>query len=108
MTWYPQGVVAAGSPILERLRRQLGDASELYCCSAGNLAHRPARAHIDEEHKVIFDAAVADLAVSLLSQHLETTARHVEAIVSGEDAKPSPLDTIAADGPGPGGGAPVR
>ena len=57
---------------------------------------------------MIFDAVVADLAVSLLSQHLETTARHVEAIAREEDAEPSPLDTIAADGPGPGGGAQVR
>ena len=58
---------------------------------------------------MIFDAVVADLAVSLLSQHLETTARrHVEAIAHEEDAEPSPLDTIAADGPGPGGGTQVR
>jgi hypothetical protein len=67
----------------------------LYCCSAGNLPHHPARAHIDEEHMVIFDAAVADLAVSLLSQHLETTARHLEAIVSVKDVDPSALDAIA-------------
>jgi hypothetical protein len=83
----------------------------LYCCSAGNLPHHPARAHIDEEHKVIFDAALAreaGLAVDLLSQHLETKARHLELIAREEDAEPSPLDTIAADGPGPGGGAPVR
>jgi hypothetical protein len=25
----------------------------------GNLPHQPTRAHIDEEHKVIFDAALA-------------------------------------------------
>ena len=86
------------SPILERLRRQLGDASELYCYWAGNLPHHPTRAHIDEEHKVIFDAALArdaDLVVDLLSQHLETTARHLEAIAPEEDAEPSALDTIA-------------
>ena len=80
----------------------------MYCCSAGNLAHRPARAQIDEEHKVIFDAVVADLAVSLLSQHLETTARHVEAIAREEDAEPSPSTRLLTDGPGPGGGAQVR
>ena len=60
---------------------------------------------------MIFDAALArdaDLAVDLLTQHLETTARHLEAIAPEEDAEPSPLDTIAADGPGPGGAAPGR
>ena len=59
---------------------------------------------------MIFDAAVArdaDLAVFLLTQHLGTTARHLE-VIAREDAEPSALDTIAADGPGPGGAAPVR
>jgi DNA-binding GntR family transcriptional regulator len=65
----------------------------LYRCWACNLAHHPTRAHIDE-HKVIFDAAPARDA-DLLSQHLETTGRHLEAIVSDVDAEPSPLDTSA-------------
>ena len=60
---------------------------------------------------MIFDAAVArdaDLAVFLLTQHLGTTARHLEVIAREEDAEPSALDTIVADGPGRGGAAPVR
>lgn len=90
--------VAAGSPILERLRRHLYDASALYRYWAGNVPHHPTRAHIDEEHKVIFDAALArdaDPVVDLLTRHLETTARHLEAIAPEEDAEPSALDTIA-------------
>jgi len=74
---------AAGSPILERHRRQLYEASELYRMWASNLPHHPHRAHVDEEHKAIFDAALgrdADLAVDLLTQHLQTTARHLESI----------------------------
>ena len=50
---------AAGSPVLERVRRQLYDASELYRYWAGNLPHHPARAHVADEHKAIFDAALA-------------------------------------------------
>ena len=76
---------AAGSPVLERLRRQLYDASELYRYWAGNLPHHPARAHVADEHKAIFDAALAreaDLAVDLLTQHLEATARNLEAIAA--------------------------
>ena len=75
---------AAGSPVLERLRRQLYDASELYRYWAGTLPH-PARAHVADEHKAIFDAALAreaDLAVDLLTQHLEATARNLEAIAA--------------------------
>jgi DNA-binding GntR family transcriptional regulator len=45
---------AAGSPILERLRRQLYDASELYRYWAGNLPHHPTRPHVADEHKAIF------------------------------------------------------
>jgi DNA-binding GntR family transcriptional regulator len=74
---------AAGSPILERLRRQLYDASELYRMWSGNLPDHPARVHVADEHTAIFDAALtrdADLAVDRLTQHLETTARHLEAI----------------------------
>ena len=44
---------------------------------------------------MIFDAAVADLAVSRLSQHVETTARHLEAIAPDEVAELSALDTTA-------------
>lgn len=74
---------AAGSPILERLRRQLYEGSELYRMWSSNLPHHPHRAHVDEEHKAIFEAALgrdADLAVDLLTQHLQTTARHLESI----------------------------
>jgi GntR family transcriptional regulator, carbon starvation induced regulator len=76
---------AAGSPVLERLRRQLYDASELYRYWSGNLPQHPARAHVADEHKAIFDAALAReaaLAVDLLTQHLEATARNLEAIAA--------------------------
>ena len=76
---------AAGSPVLERIRRQLYDASELYRYWSGNLPQHPARAHVADEHKAIFDAALArdaDLAVDLLTQHLEATARNLEAIAA--------------------------
>lgn len=78
----------AGSPVLERLRRQLYDASELYRYWSGNLPNRPTRAHVPDEHKAIFDAALArdaDLAVDVLTQHLEATARHLEVIASEVD-----------------------
>lgn len=74
---------AAGSPILERLRRQLYDASELYRYWSGSLPNRPARTHVDDEHRAIFDAALArdaQRSVELLTLHLETTARHLAAI----------------------------
>ena len=74
---------AAGSPILERVRRQLYDAAELYRMWSSSLPHHPSRSHVDQEHKSICDAALsrdADLAIDLLTQHLETTARHLEAI----------------------------
>ena len=83
--------------------------SELYRSWEGHLPHLPTRARIDEEHKVNFYAALArdaDLTVDLLTQHRETTARHLEAIAPEDDAEPSALDTIA-DGPRPGGAAPV-
>ena len=73
----------AGSPILERVRRQLYDAAELYRMWSSSLPHHPTRAHVGQEHKSICDAALtrdADLAIDLLTQHLETTARHLEAI----------------------------
>jgi len=89
----------AGSPILERLRRQLYDASELYRYWVGNLPHHPTRPHVGDEHKAIFDAALgrdADRAVDLLTQHLETTARHLEAIAPDVDAtEPPPMNAVA-------------
>ena len=74
---------AAGSPILERLRRQLYDAAELYRMWSSNLPQHPTREHVDDEHRAIFDAALArdaDRAVNLMTRHLETTAHHLEAI----------------------------
>ena len=73
----------AGSPILERLRRQLYDAAELYRMWASNLPHHPNREQVNDEHRAIFEAALtrdADRAVDLLTRHLETTAHHLEAI----------------------------
>ncbi|HZQ59684.1 MAG TPA: GntR family transcriptional regulator [Acidimicrobiales bacterium] len=73
----------AGSPILERLRRQLYDASELYRYWVGNLPHHPTGRDVAEEHRAVCDAAMArdaDLAVELLTRHLETTARDLEAV----------------------------
>jgi len=81
---------AAGSPILERLRRQLYDASELYRYWAGSLPNHPVRDHVDDEHRAIFDAALArdaDRAVDLLTMHLETTAQHLSAIAPVVDAE---------------------
>ena len=92
---------AAGSPVLERLRRQLYDASELYRYWAGNLPHHPARAHVADEHKAIFDAALAreaDLAVDLLTQHLEATARNLEAIAADVGTTdPKDVDAVVED-----------
>jgi hypothetical protein len=71
---------------------------------ACNLAHHPTRTHIDEEHKVIFDATLAgeaELAVDLLSQHLEMSAP-----MSMPNRRRS--TRLPADGPGPGGAAPGR
>ena len=39
--------------------------------------------HVADEHKAIFEAALAqdaDMAVVLMTRHLETTARHLEAV----------------------------
>ena len=66
---------AAGSPILERLRRQLYDAAELYRMWSSNLPQHPTREHVDDEHRAIFEAALArdaDRAVELVTRHLET------------------------------------
>ena len=89
---------AAGSPILERLRRQLYDAAELYRMWSSNLPHHPTRDHVGGEHTAIFDATLArdaDRAVDLLTQHLETTARHLEAVAPGVDAEGSPVNAAA-------------
>jgi DNA-binding GntR family transcriptional regulator len=87
---------AAGSPVLERLRRQLYDASELYRYWSGNLPNRAPRAHVHDEHRAIFDAALArdaELAVDLLARHLEATARHLEAVAS--DVDPADLEAVS-------------
>jgi DNA-binding GntR family transcriptional regulator len=89
---------AAGSPVLERLRRQLYDASELYRYWSGNLPRHPTREHIGDEHKAICDAALArdvDRAVALLTQHLETTAHHLEVLAPDLDA-----DSLSISGVG--------
>jgi DNA-binding GntR family transcriptional regulator len=102
---------AAGSPVLERLRRQLYDASELYRYWAGVLPHHPTRVYVADEHKAVFDAALArdaDLAVDLLTQHLETTARNLEAIAPDVDAEPPALGPRRTDSNRPGTTAPVR
>ena len=98
---------AASSPVLERLRRQLYDASELYRYWAGNLPHHPVRAHVADVHKAIFDAALAreaDLAIDLMTQHLEATARNLEpsprtsARPTGRTSTPSSTDWLSASG----------
>jgi hypothetical protein len=57
---------------------------------------------------VILDAALAhdaDVVVDLLTQHLETTARRLEAIAPEEDAYRRRSTRLPADGPGPGDAA---
>jgi GntR family transcriptional regulator, carbon starvation induced regulator len=86
---------ASGSPILERLRRQLYDAAELYRMWSSNLPRHPTRPQVADEHKAIFEAALArdtDLAVDVMTQHLETTARNLEAIAPHADP---PADAVA-------------
>jgi DNA-binding GntR family transcriptional regulator len=81
----------ADSPILERVRRQLYDSAELYRMWSSNLPHHPTREHVDDEHRAIFEAALArdaDRAVELVTRHLETTARHLEAIAPDVDMAP--------------------
>jgi GntR family carbon starvation induced transcriptional regulator len=83
---------ACGSPILERLRHQLYDAAELYRMWSSNLPSHQARPDVADEHKAIFDAALArdaDGAVALMTQHLETTARQLEAIAPVADTADS-------------------
>jgi GntR family transcriptional regulator, carbon starvation induced regulator len=80
---------SSGSPILERLRHQLYDAAELYRMWSSNLPRHPTRPHVADEHKAIFEAALArdaELAVDLMTQHLETTARHLEAVAPADPA----------------------
>jgi DNA-binding GntR family transcriptional regulator len=50
--------------------------------------HDSTRPHVADDHKAIFEAALArdaDLAVDLMTQHLETTARHLEAVAPSAD-----------------------
>ena len=84
-------IAPAHNPIFERLRRQLYDAAELYRMWSSNLPHHPTREHVDDEHRAIFEAALArdaDRAVDLVTRHLETTAHHVEAIAPDVDLVP--------------------
>jgi DNA-binding GntR family transcriptional regulator len=81
---------AAGSPTLERVRRQLFDASELYRYWSATLPGpaRPVRGGAADEHHEICDAALArdaDRAVDLLTAHLEATAQQLEAIAASVD-----------------------
>lgn len=91
---------ASGSPVLERLRGQLYDASELYRYWSGNLPQHRRRPPADDEHRQILEAALArdaDLAVELLTRHLETTARALEAIAADVDTDGSPEFDVVAD-----------
>jgi DNA-binding GntR family transcriptional regulator len=81
---------AAGSPTLERIRRQLFDASELYRYWSATLPPTTAhtvRRHTDEEHREICDAALArdaDRAVELVTAHLNATALQLETTTAAE------------------------
>ena len=78
----------AGSPILERLRRQLYDASELYRYWSSSLPHHPTGRHVAEEHTAVFEAALArdaDRALDLLTGHLQATARDLEIVAGAID-----------------------
>lgn len=91
---------AAGSPVLERVRGQLYDASELYRYWSASLPHRGGRAHVADEHKAILDAALgrdADLAVDLVTRHLRATADQMEAIATDMDAGEAPMLDAVAD-----------
>jgi DNA-binding GntR family transcriptional regulator len=56
---------------------------------------------VADEHKAIFDAALAreaDLAVDLLTQHLEATARNLEAIAADVGTTdPKDVDAVVED-----------
>jgi DNA-binding GntR family transcriptional regulator len=90
---------AAGSPVLERVRRQLYDASELYRYWSASLPHRVGRNNVADEHKAILDAALdrdVDLAVDLVTRHLQATADEMEAIAADMGVGDAPmLDAIA-------------
>ena len=82
----PRSLRRAGSPVLERLRRQLYDASELYRYWAGKPAASPRRARTSptstRRSSTPRSPRDADLAVDLVTQHLEATARNLEAIAA--------------------------
>jgi len=74
---------AGGSPTLERVRRQLFDASELYRYWSATLPARTVRGSAADEHREICDAALArdtERAVELLTAHLNATAQQLEAV----------------------------
>jgi DNA-binding GntR family transcriptional regulator len=79
---------AAGSPTLERIRRQLFDASELYRYWSATLPAPTVRNNAADEHREICDAALArdpDRAVELMAAHLDATARQLEAAMAAAD-----------------------
>ncbi len=80
---------AAGSPTLERIRRQLFDASELYRYWSATLPARTVtvRRNADDEHRDICEAALArdaDRAVELMTAHLNATALQLETLAAAE------------------------
>jgi DNA-binding GntR family transcriptional regulator len=81
---------AAGSPTLERIRRQLFDASELYRYWSATLPARTVstvRRRAGDEHRDICEAALArdaDRAVELMTAHLSATARQLETTAAVE------------------------
>ena len=85
----------AGSVTLERIRRQLFDASELYRYWSATLPTRTVHRNVAEEHRQICEAALArdaDRAVELMTAHLDLTARQLEAVM---DATEPNRDAIA-------------
>jgi GntR family transcriptional regulator, carbon starvation induced regulator len=91
---------AAGSPVLERVRRQLYDASELYRYWSGTLPHRVGRSNVEDEHKAILDAALArqtDVAVDLVTRHLQATADELETVAADIDGGDASMVDTAAD-----------
>jgi GntR family transcriptional regulator, carbon starvation induced regulator len=79
---------AAGRLTLERVRRQLFDASELYRFWSATLPTRPVERSTADEHRAICDAALAgdsERAVELLSAHLNLTAERLEAVAASAE-----------------------